>query len=192
MNFNTKNNVNAITTADLNNDGNVDLVTGCGYIYNPQSPACVAILLGNGAGMFTLTDTFVVAGGPVSITCANLNSDGFVDLATATYTTSTTLSVIISCGTSSVTAGINAQLQKEIEYSIYPNPTDNGIYIERKNDEEKMEFKIADIIGNEVLVNSYNEKGKLFINVNHLSTGIYFIKIKTAEGMSTRKFIVQH
>lgn len=66
----------AIAKADLNNDGNIDLVTA-EYVTNK-----VGVLFGNGSGGFTSTN-FQVGTHPRSIACGDFNFDGNIDLVVA-------------------------------------------------------------------------------------------------------------
>jgi len=60
--------VNAVAAADINGDGNLDLVTDG-----------VSVLLGKGDGTFTETADYSVAVNPVSIQLADINNDGRLD-----------------------------------------------------------------------------------------------------------------
>ena len=66
----------AMARADLNNDGNIDLVT------TETVTNKVGVLFGNGSGGFT-TANFPVGTHPRSIACGDFNSDGNIDLAVA-------------------------------------------------------------------------------------------------------------
>ncbi len=72
-------NASYVTKADLNNDGNPDLILAKG------STSKLRILLGDGSGTFTLTPKPVLIGGinPISITTGDFNGDGNQDLVVA-------------------------------------------------------------------------------------------------------------
>ena len=68
----------AVAAADLNGDGNVDLVSiarNCG----------VYVLLGNGNGTFQAAQTFSVTSGPYALAFADVNGDGRPDILLADY-----------------------------------------------------------------------------------------------------------
>jgi Ca2+-binding RTX toxin-like protein len=67
----------SIATADVNGDGNLDLVTANLNTFN------ASVLLGNGSGGFAAKTDFVTGVGPFSIAVADVNGDGKPDLVTA-------------------------------------------------------------------------------------------------------------
>lgn len=74
-----------ITTSDFNNDGNIDLAVGSGVGNN------ISILMGSGTGIFATTVDYISGGansGPSSISPADFNHDGMIDLAVANPNTS--------------------------------------------------------------------------------------------------------
>lgn len=75
------------------------------------------------------------------------------------------------------------ELAKET-IKIYPNPTSDKIYVELNG--QGVEFHVSDLIGNKIA----NAKGSM--DTGNLPNGIYFVRVKTAEGLLTRKIIVQH
>ena len=74
------------------------------------------------------------------------------------------------------------------EISIYPNPS-NGMF--QILSTTKMEsIKLLTILGKEIItVEPFNNQST--ININQCAKGIYFVEIKTTEGIRRRKIIVQ-
>ncbi len=66
----------SVTTADFNRDGHVDLAVTNG---GPMSSA-VSIWLGQGDGTFLLPADYRTGKRPLSVSCADFNSDGVLDL----------------------------------------------------------------------------------------------------------------
>ena len=75
---------NVVIAADFNNDGKIDLATANAG-YSGYFPCSVSILLGKGDGTFAHQTNYPTNdySGPPSITAADLNNDGKIDLATA-------------------------------------------------------------------------------------------------------------
>jgi len=86
--------------------------------------------------------------------------------------------------------GVGHELEHNIFWSIYPNPSDNFIQVKLNiNDPTKYSVTIVDIAGREVLTHSLvNEK----IDISMLKSGMYFIKLvntKTGNVVGTEKFV---
>ncbi|UBB88648.1 T9SS type A sorting domain-containing protein [Candidatus Kaistella beijingensis] len=77
-----------------------------------------------------------------------------------------------------------ADPKKAIELAVYPNPVSNVLNI--KTTEDVKQISIFNMNGG--LVKSVNQKVKS-INLTHLSSGIYMVKITTTNGNTTKKII---
>lgn len=75
--FSVGTNPRSIATADLNEDGKLDIVAA------NQTDGTVSVLLGVGDGTFTAQQTFVVGASPTSHVIADLNGDDHLDIAVA-------------------------------------------------------------------------------------------------------------
>jgi tetratricopeptide (TPR) repeat protein len=95
----------AMTSADFNSDGNLDLA-----IAN-QTTNDVAILLGNGSGSFSLAtgSPFTVGQSPVAIASTDLNLDSHPDLAIVNQVDNT-VSVVLGNGDGTFTSAPNSPL----------------------------------------------------------------------------------
>ena len=71
----------------------------------------------------------------------------------------------------------------ELDVSIYPNPTDNYLFIE--GNKNPISISIYNLLGAEVIAKSNTDK----IDVSELSNGVYIIKISDGIGQTDRKFI---
>jgi len=75
--------------ADVNGDGNADVVTA------NFSSDNVSLLLGDGRGGLAAQTTFAVGTHPASVSVADVNGDGKLDLATANYS-SNNISILLN------------------------------------------------------------------------------------------------
>jgi hypothetical protein len=75
--------------------------------------------------------------------------------------------------------------ENESEFNIYPNPVKNRLYIGTESNIE--DVTIMDIYGRQQM--TVNGQQSLSINVSHLKSGIYFIKINTTDGEITKRFV---
>jgi len=99
----------SVTAADLNGDGNPDLV-----VPNQQSND-VSVLLGNGDGTFSGPTTYPVGDGPDDVASGDLNGDGNLDL------------VVANSGGGSETASIllgrgDGTFRRPTDVEVGPNP----------------------------------------------------------------------
>ena len=85
-----------LAVADVNGDGKVGLVSAnAGYLVNPDNT--LSVLTNNGNGTFGYNATYTVGSGPHSVTAADVNGDGRVDLICANFNDNT-LSVLTNDG----------------------------------------------------------------------------------------------
>ncbi len=69
----------SVTTADMNGDGNLDVVISD---FNGGGGHQVAVLLGDGNGLFGAPTLYSVNSGPLDVSVADFNGDGKLDIAT--------------------------------------------------------------------------------------------------------------
>ncbi len=81
-----------VVIGDFNGDGKLDIASAN---YNSNN---VSVLLGDGAGNFTLGGNFAVHGGPAAIAMGDFNRDGRLDLVTANFSTGD-ISTLMNQGT---------------------------------------------------------------------------------------------
>ncbi len=70
---------------------------------------------------------------------------------------------------------------------LYPNPTQDILYIENNSSEKINQVEIYSISGQKILVESHQRQ----INLGQLNTGIYFVKIITESGASLTQKVVK-
>lgn len=71
----------------------------------------------------------------------------------------------------------------DAKFIVYPNPTDNKIYVE--TDENVTEINVMNVVGINVMTNLNTNN----VDVSQLADGVYFVKIKTDKGEAIKKFI---
>ena len=74
-------------------------------------------------------------------------------------------------------------LEKNIH--IFPNPTNGLIHIESNNRFEFLEITLYNALGKTIKINLSNEN----IDLSDISSGIYFLSIRTSKGMITKKIM---
>ena len=77
---------------------------------------------------------------------------------------------------------VSIQTKDPIVISIYPNPSDDIIYIDSKLTIQN--YTVIDIYGN-LIATGFNQK----INVSHFASGIYILIIESNKGLFQTKFI---
>jgi hypothetical protein len=84
-----------------------------------------------------------------------------------------------------------SQFDKDNFMSVYPNPSDGQLNIRVKNFVGEVNIQIIDINGRVVYrVENENFSSLLKLNLNHLASGIYILKV-SGEGLSyTEKIIL--
>ena len=82
------------------------------------------------------------------------------------------------------------------ELRIYPNPTTGEFKVQGFNSSKVQSIEIFDIYGREVggifpsnVLEGWTQADGVVINISHLQKGIYFVKIKTEQGIVTKKII---
>ncbi|MFM2267295.1 MAG: hypothetical protein RL757_736 [Bacteroidota bacterium] len=87
-------------------------------------------------------------------------------------------------------------LPAEQKFSVFPNPADQ--FVNLRTDFAKVEdvivVEIKDVSGREVKYMEFNNVGRdqYNINVSDFANGTYLMKVMTANGSRTEKFVVQH
>lgn len=82
------------------------------------------------------------------------------------------------------------EMEQVHEFSIYPNPANVWIKLQmHKEPLYKCQLEIVDVLGKVQSTQSYNELTETEINVTHLSSGVYFIKLTSDGKTSIKKFV---
>ena len=86
--------------------------------------------------------------------------------------------------------GIKQNNLQTIDVQLYPNPANNNVYIEFTASQKAVTIEVFNLLGNLISGAQYSELNKYAtIPVAALQSGVYLIKIQTAEGFTTKKFV---
>ena len=168
----------AVYAVDLDNDGDLDIVSAS-MVDNKISWYENLDGLGNFGPRQLIANN---AGRARFITAADIDADGDMDIIAALAGDNEILwyknSLIL--GTIQI---------DELSFSVYPNPTPTHLNISSKKAVEKWE--VYNDLGQLLFDNSDTSQNNISkVDVSKLSSGVYFIKIKTEDGeIGVRKFI---
>ncbi|RQO31717.1 hypothetical protein DBR32_07160 [Taibaiella sp. KBW10] len=121
---------------------------------------------------------------------------------TFNVTTNTTFTVEVTltnaCGSVTLNKLVTVQPNsiRDINLSatalkLYPNPTQHSLTLENESGLKMEAIKIYNLLGQEVYTQTVqNTNAKQMIDVRHLASGMYNIRIQFAEGTTSRKFEV--
>jgi hypothetical protein len=88
-------------------------------------------------------------------------------------------------------SNVGVNTQDKIEVLVYPNPTTGELTI-TNYELQITNIEIFDIYGRKISFNHLiNTSSHHLINISHLQTGIYFIKVQTEQGEVVEKIIKQ-
>lgn len=74
------------------------------------------------------------------------------------------------------------------DFTLAPNPANEMLTINLKT-YSKVKIEVIDALGKVLMSSDYKEFSQTYINVGHLASGIYFVKIYSGENTLTKKFI---
>jgi hypothetical protein len=92
-----------------------------------------------------------------------------------------------------LTDALNINNNKNIDFSIYPNPVNaEHFMIQTKNDETLKSIEITDVLGKVVRsVKFDNQPASFEVSTSNLRKGIYLVKTVTNAGIGTQKLIIE-
>jgi hypothetical protein len=78
-------------------------------------------------------------------------------------------------------------------FSVYPNPNNGTFNIQFKSIVTDFNVEVFDVTGKVIYNNQFNQNSDLVkeIKLNQISKGVYFMNIKTNEGLITKKIIIE-
>lgn len=169
-------------------DGNCELYSDSGYVeaHTPVTP--VITLVGNDLvsvpGGSQLTDFQWYLNG---VAIPGANDSTYTPTANGNYT------VVASDGTCDDTSAVYQytlsvkDLKGTFPFKLFPNPTNGEVFI---NSAEEVSVTVLDNIGRTVYINTTADK-KHHLELQHLSKGIYTIKLTSANGSVYEKVVLE-
>lgn len=93
------------------------------------------------------------------------------------------------------TNGISALENKGTSFSIFPNPATEQAYLRFDLlHPQPVAIAVCDLLGRKIMSESYGElEGQHTerLGISGLHAGVYFVELKTDEGIKTKKLFVQ-
>jgi len=86
----------------------------------------------------------------------------------------------------SIVTGINEIISNDF-VKIFPNPANNKIIIQGKDNITNFQIKILNVMGEVILLSNKKE-----IDISNLPNGIYFVNYENDQFISSKKVIIQH
>lgn len=82
-----------------------------------------------------------------------------------------------------------AQIPNVEMIKVYPTPTKDYLTLELLENSQDVQLEIVDVNGRVVLSQQYQAQAKIEVLVEHLITGIYFVKIESSRGLQIVKML---
>ena len=79
------------------------------------------------------------------------------------------------------------------KFSMYPNPSKGSFTIQFEDFTSNFAVEVFDTTGKVIYENKYNQNSGLqhIVNLENVTQGIYFVNIKSDQGMATKKIVIQ-
>jgi len=103
--------------------------------------------------------------------------------------------VTVTDGSSAVCGGVNISDVTFDNYSVYPNPASDVLNVAfTLQSNEDVEVSVVSMDGKVIESLNFNDASIVDTKINtaSMNNGIYILKIKTEQGLSTQKFVVSH
>jgi len=88
--------------------------------------------------------------------------------------------------------GVLGNNPNELEMVVYPNPCVSGVVVDLENtDNDKIGMSLFDITGRLLVTDNYENNTQLVVPLEHLSKGVYFLKLQVGQQESIKQLIKQ-
>ena len=173
-----------------------DTLPGSGHIKVSVTPSCVkvdfvrAYLPADTMGVHKNGEVaFSYAIGNCVITPCQFSYGNWTDCDSSGFQTRTYISTPSGClGTPPADSiRIMCQFATNEFVTVYPNPAKNSIHLKFSNDVTNLQTELINSIGQTLYKGNTNT-----IDISKFSMGIYFLKIDTDQGKTSKKIMIQH
>jgi hypothetical protein len=100
-------------------------------------------------------------------------------------------SIKVYIDTAQYTTGIKQLAVTSQQIAVYPNPTKDVLNVVYSGTNSNAEITVINIIGEVAMQYVPLKNQHATIDVSNLSGGVYFVQLKTPQGMMVQKFIKQ-
>jgi hypothetical protein len=167
-------------------------LSGVELILTDENDAPLKITYSNSTGNFSFNN-LAMGSYKLHLEIAGVNYTPYTVTLSNSNPSVNTISVIVN-NTGAIITGIENELNNTSTVSeIYPNPATSDAFVEIQNlKTDKIMVSIFDNTGVRLSATEYNVNGNQRINLNqhHFASGIYTVKIQTANGISIIKKLV--
>lgn len=80
--------------------------------------------------------------------------------------------------------------EKTIPVIVYPNPATEFLFIDSKALHENVQLEFSDLLGRTIKTEKLELNGRIRVDVSDLPKGVFFIIIKTSQGIFNKKVII--
>jgi hypothetical protein len=89
--------------------------------------------------------------------------------------------------------GVSVTENQSPEFSFYPNPAAENMFIQLKNSTSEMNIEVIDLLGKTVKSQVISASQQISVNVSDLNAGVYFVRLSDKKKVySTKKLVVRH
>ncbi|MBP6334432.1 MAG: T9SS type A sorting domain-containing protein [Bacteroidia bacterium] len=84
-------------------------------------------------------------------------------------------------------------ISHQVKVNIYPNPSTGRVDVDIEQYSPEVEFRVYDIIGNEIFFDTHIGKGSYTKSIDLKSEpkGVYFLQLRTNDGVLTKRILLQ-
>ncbi len=173
---------------DINNDGKYDLILGTNLsgllFYNNIEDSINARFLSSSP---IVSDKL---GYRTTSTIEDITNDGKLELLTGNI--SGGLIIFSENPPPFIPTIIKNNLIEKLDFNVFPNPSNNQLFINIDKPKSNILIQIFNSIGQEIINTKYITEHLIEINTSQLSNGFYLIKITYGESEGLQKIVVNH